>query len=158
MNKSLLLAFATLFTLATVPAFAATAPAEKKPAAKYHYVLGQVVSVNAADNSFVVRESLKDKSTKEITFNTGPETKITMGGKKADFAKLAAGETVRVAYQTADGKNVAESVSIMRSQKAAKATKPARKAAAPAATSSPAPGAAAPAGAPAQPGAPAQKQ
>lgn len=154
MNKSLLLAFATLFALATAPALAATAPAEKKPAAKYHYVLGQVVSVNAADNSFVVRESLKDKSTKEITFNTGPETKITMGGKKADFAKLAAGETVRVAYQTADGKNVAESVSIM-SQKAAK---PARKAAAPAAVSSPAPGAAAPAGAPAQPGAPAQKQ
>ncbi len=130
MKKLSTLVVATLFALASAaPAFATAA---KKPAAKAHSVIGEVASANASDYSFVVRESLKNKSTEEITFYSEPSTKFVKARKKVDFAALMAGETVKVAYTTAaDGKNVATSVSILKAAKTKKAMKPAAKAAIP---------------------------
>ncbi len=137
MKKLSTLLVAALFALASgAPAFATVA---KKPAARAHSVIGEVVSANASDNSFIVREGLKSKSTEEITLYSEPSTKFLKARKKVDFAALTAGETVKVAYTTAaDGKNVATSVSILKAARTKKAMKPAEKAATPANTEAPA--------------------
>jgi len=111
MKKSLMLLFVALFACASV--FAAAPPA--KPHSSH--VSGEVVSVDAGNNSFVIRETLKDKSTKEITIMCEAGTKIMAAGKVATLNELAAGDHVTVAYSTSqEGKNMAHSVSIAKPQ------------------------------------------
>ena len=117
MKKSLILLCAALLVLSCVSVFAAEA---HKGATKPHstHVMGEVVSVDAASNSFVVRETLKDKSTKEISITCETGSKIMMAGKAVTLNDLAAGDTVTVAYNpSADGKNLAKSVSISKPHK-----------------------------------------
>ncbi|PYQ13432.1 MAG: hypothetical protein DMH00_04450 [Acidobacteria bacterium] len=117
MKRSLMLLFVALFVLSCASVFAGSAPAAG--AAKPHatHVSGEVVSVDAANSSFVVRETLKDKSTKEITINCEPGTKIMMTGKASTLNELAAGDHVTVSYSPSqDGKNIAKTVSIAKPQ------------------------------------------
>jgi hypothetical protein len=117
MKKSLCVVFAALLILSCASVFAA----ESKSSAKPHstHVAGEVVSVDAANNSFVVRETLKDKSTKEITIDCQPGTKIMLTGKTATLNELMAGDHVTVAYTASNGKNMAQSVSIAKPPKTA---------------------------------------
>jgi uncharacterized protein DUF5666 len=76
-------------------------------------VTGDVVSVDAANNTFVVRETLKDKTNKEVTVACEAGTKVTIAGKTATLNELAAGDHVEVHYSpSADGKIMAKSISI----------------------------------------------
>jgi hypothetical protein len=112
MKKSLMLLFVALF--ACVSVFAGTAPSAKPHSS---HVSGEVVSVDAANNSFVIRETLKDKSTKEITIMCETGTKIMAAGKVATLNELTAGDHVTVAYSISqEGKNMAHSVSIAKPQ------------------------------------------
>ena len=61
---------------------------------------------------------MKDKSTKEISITCETGSKIMMAGKTVTLNDLAAGDTVTVAYNpSADGKNLAKSVSISKPHK-----------------------------------------
>jgi len=71
----------------------------------------------------MLRETLKDKSTKEITINCEPGTKIMMTGKSVALDQVSVGDTVTVAYNpTADGRNLAKSVSIVKPHKKSEET------------------------------------
>ena len=116
MKKSLCVLFAALFVLSCASVFAAEAKSPSKPHSTH--VSGEVVSVDAGNNSFVVRETLKDKSTKEITIACQAGTKIMVAGKTATLNELMAGDHVTVAYTASkDGKNMAQSVSIAKPHK-----------------------------------------
>jgi hypothetical protein len=107
MKKTAVILFAAMFVLSCASVFAASS------AGKTHSVSGEVVSVDAANNSFVIRETLKDKSNKEITIVCEPGTKIMMASKTATLSELAAGDHVTVSYSSStDGKNMAKSVNI----------------------------------------------
>ena len=113
MKKSLMVLFVALFVLSCVAVFAGEAHKASSGKAHSSHVMGEVVSVDSATSTFVVRETLKDKSTKEITITTEPGTKIQQAGKMVTLNELASGDTVTVSYNpTADGKNMARSVSI----------------------------------------------
>jgi hypothetical protein len=112
MKKSLIVLCAALLVVSCVSVFAAEAHKSSAKSQSTH-IMGEVVSVDAASNSFVARETLKDKSTKEITITCEPGTKIQMAGKTVTLNELAAGDTVSVAYHPgADGKNMAKVVNI----------------------------------------------
>ena len=118
MKKTLAVLFAALLVCSCASVFAGTS--QKSSSAKPHatHVMGEVVSVDSASSSFMLRETLKDKSTKEITINCEPGTKIMMTGKGVTLDQVSVGDTVTVAYNpTADGKNMAKSVSIVKPHK-----------------------------------------
>ena len=105
--------FVALFVVSCVSVFAGSAPATGSSKPHSTHVTGEVVSVDAANNSFVIRETLKDKSNKEITISLAPNAKIMLAGKTATISQLAAGDHVTVSYTpSADGKNMAHTVSI----------------------------------------------
>jgi hypothetical protein len=113
MKRSVVILFVALFVLSCASVFAGSAPAPSSSKPHSSHVSGEVVSVDAPGNSFVIRETLKDKSNKEITIVCEPGTKITLTGKTATLSQLAAGDHVTVSYSpSADGKNMAHSVSI----------------------------------------------
>ena len=112
MKKSLVVLFTALLVVSSVSVFAGGTHKSSSQSSSTH-VMGEVISVDAASNTFVVRETLKDKSTKEISITCAPGTKIQMAGKTVTLSELASGDTVTVAYSpAADGKNMAKSVSI----------------------------------------------
>jgi hypothetical protein len=119
MKKSLIVLFVALFVVSCASVFAAESQkGSSQPQAKH--VMGEVVSVDSASNTLVVRETLKDKSTKEITITCEPGTKIHLAGKTVPLAEIAAGDTVTISYHpAADGKNMAKTVSISKPQKKA---------------------------------------
>jgi outer membrane lipoprotein-sorting protein len=113
MKRSAVIVLVALFVLSCVSVFAGSAPASGSTKPHSTHVSGEVVSVDTTSNSFVIRETLKDKSNKEITIVCAPGTKITMASKTATLSQLAAGDHVTVSYaSSADGKNMATSVSI----------------------------------------------
>jgi hypothetical protein len=90
--------------------------AEKKPAAKT--ANGTVKSASA--DSVVV--SGKDKGGKEAewTFAVDPKTTIKKGGKAITAADIKAGDSVQVKYTEADGKAMAQSVTVRSAAASAK--------------------------------------
>jgi hypothetical protein len=113
MKRSVVILFVALFVLSCVSVFAGSAPASSSTKPHSSHVSGEVVSVDNTGNSFVIRETLKDKSSKEITIVCETGTKIMMLGKAASLSQLAAGDHVTVSYSaSADGKNMAKSVNI----------------------------------------------
>ena len=118
MKKAQVIVFAVLFVLSCASVFAGTAPAQNSEKAHSNHVTGEVISVDAAANSFVIRETLKDKSTKEITIVCEAGTKMMMTGKTASLGELAAGDHVTVSYaSSADGKYMAKTVNIAKPHK-----------------------------------------
>ncbi len=113
MKKSLVVLFVALFVVSCASVFAAQSHKGSSSKSGATHVMGEVVSVDAANSSFVLRETLKDKSTKEITITCEAGTKIAQAGKTVTLNELAAGDTVTVSYHaSADGKNMAKTVSI----------------------------------------------
>ena len=113
MKRSAVILLVALFVLSCASVFAGSAPASSSSKSHSTSVSGEVVSVDTTGNSFVIRETLKDKSNKEITIVCAPGTKIMMTGKTASLSQLAAGDHVTVSYTaSADGKNMAKSVNI----------------------------------------------
>ena len=94
------------------------APAAKAPTpAKRLTAFGHVKS-SAAD-SLVVRVG---KAQKEETFVVDPTTKITKAGKAIPATDLTVNDSVRVHYTEAEGKLVAQTVTVRTGKVAAKAT------------------------------------
>jgi hypothetical protein len=114
MKKAAVILFAALLVVSCVSVFAASNSSSSKSSKSHSsHVTGEVVSVDAANNSFVIRETLKDKSNKEITVTCEAGTKVMVAGKTATMNELAAGDHVTVQYSpSADGKIMAKSVSI----------------------------------------------
>ena len=79
-----------------------------------HTAKGTVTAVNAAGNSFSVKEK-----TGEETFQVAPATKLEEHGKTITLAELKSGEEVTIWYTTNAGKNDASKV-IVHAAKASK--------------------------------------
>jgi hypothetical protein len=93
-------------------------PVTKAPTpAKRLTALGHVKS--AAADSLVV---LVGKAQKEETFVVDPTTKITRAGKTIPATDLTMNDSVRVHYKEADGKLVAQTVTVRTGKVAARAT------------------------------------
>lgn len=86
-----------------------------------HTAKGSVTTVNAAGNSFSVKEK-----TGEATFQVTASTKLEEHGKTISLADLKSGEEVTVWYTTNAGKNDASKV-IVHAMKPAKTSKSGRR-------------------------------
>jgi Cu/Ag efflux protein CusF len=105
---SLVLMFA--FTAVTFAAEKAAAPAEKAaPATKAvkKQVTGEVTAVDAKANTLTVKGKAGD-----VMVSTDDKTKVMAGKDKKTLADVKVGDKVTVKYTEADGKNVANKVSI----------------------------------------------
>src|SRR5262245_60426349 len=80
---------------------------EKKPAAKT--AIGTVKSASA--DSLVVGGKMKGKD-EEWTFGVDSKTTVKKGGKAITAADVKAGDSVSVRYMEADGKMMAQSVTV----------------------------------------------
>lgn len=115
MRKSVIAIVVVLATLGAFGAFAAgspaasAAPASSASAAKM--LAGNVVSIDAAAKSFVLKENTKDA--KDVTVFWGATTKVSGG-------TLAPGQKVHVTYSEVGGKIEASKVKIEASTAAAK--------------------------------------
>jgi hypothetical protein len=103
-------------------------PAEMKKTAAQN--ASGTVKTAAADSLVVSGKARGGKDT-EWTFAVEPSTKIRKAGKDITAADLAAGDSVLVRYHDMGGKNVADSVMVRPTKKAAAAapskTDPAKK-------------------------------
>lgn len=99
-----LFAFTSLTFAADSKAAAPTVKEAAAPAMKpaHHQVTGDVVSVDAAANTVVVKGKKGD-----VTVMVNDKTKIMSGKEKKTLADIKAGERAMVKYTEADGKNTA---------------------------------------------------
>ena len=91
------------------PATATATKAAAAPAVKpaRHQVTGNVVSVDAAANTVVVKGKKGD-----VTVMVNDKTKIMSGKEKKTLADIKAGDKVMAKYTEADGKNTAVQIEI----------------------------------------------
>ena len=133
MKKSiaLILALTVMFAFASLTIAAekkeAAAPAAKEAAAPAmkmarHQVTGDVVSVDAAANTVVVKGKKGD-----VTVMVNDKTKIMSGKEKKTLADVKAGEKALVLYTEADGKNTAAHIEINPAPAVKKPAAPAEK-------------------------------
>jgi hypothetical protein len=90
------------------PAVEKAAPA--KPAVKPQRLTGSVKS--AAAGSLVLEVTQKDKSTKEYSFALNPKAKLSKAGKAITAEDLQPGDSATVSFTEADGKLVANAVTV----------------------------------------------
>ena len=86
------------------------------PAAEKH-LSGEVASVNATEKTFTVKERATDPPEKAMTFVVDEQTKIARmeGSEKGlKLLDLKAGDRVMVKYSASAGKNIAESIEILK--------------------------------------------
>ncbi len=66
-----------------------------------HSISGQVVSVDPANHSLVLRES--GKKAREMTFSLADDAKVMVRGRSAQLNDLRAGERVTIHYSSESG-------------------------------------------------------
>ena len=98
------------------PAKAEKAEPAKKAKEKIPTVKGEIVSVDTAANSVVI----KDAKGKETTVELDKDTAITKGKAKLTIGDLKAGENVKATVAEVEGKMIAKSIKVT-TPKAAKA-------------------------------------
>jgi len=112
-SKGLAVSIALLLVaLIAMPVLAQT-PQEKQEK-KTLQLSGEVVSVDAADNSVTVRG--KDEAS--ATFKINASTQILRDGKAIKLSELASGDKVSVTYEKQAQANVAVMIGVMASGKA----------------------------------------
>jgi len=140
---ALLFVFAVAsFALAAEEKKAAPAPVEKKAEEKKvekkavpKQVTGEIKAIDKEKKTVTVTKKVKDKVT-ETVVAADDKTKIMEGKDKKSFADLKVGDKVKVVYEEKDGKNIANSITILKVEKKvekkAEPAKPAEKKAEPA--------------------------
>ncbi len=103
--------------LATLLAIGAWRPApageSKRPsAAGEHRLVGEVVSIDAAQRLLRVKETLKGGSSKVIAFVLAEDAKVRVRGREASLADVAPGDSVTVTYVEEQGRKVARSCDV----------------------------------------------
>lgn len=86
-----------------------TSAAPRKP--RIHSFVGEVVEVRAAEQTLVVRETLRDGSPKTTTFATNARTSVVRGMDAATLSDVHANDHVTIKYRE-DGARNKEAVSI----------------------------------------------
>jgi hypothetical protein len=120
---NILLGIVTLATAAAVMAQEPQPPQPQPqpkaaPAAEKH-ISGEVASVNATEKTFTVKERATDPPEKAMTFVVDEQTKIARveGSEKGlKLLDLKAGDRVMVKYSASAGKNIAESIEILKKE------------------------------------------
>ena len=85
--------------------------ATKHTTTSAHVISGEVTSVNAADQTFVVQHHVKGKPT-DIHFTLASSGKVTKDGAAGSFDDIQPKEKVKVTYKMEQKKHMAESVAI----------------------------------------------
>jgi hypothetical protein len=108
MKKILVMALLAVVVLG----FASMSVASEKKATKasmtQHKLVGEVMSIDAPNKSFTVKEAVKSGEAKEITFMMGENAKVMVQSKTGTLNDLKAGDSVTVKYIEKEGKNIAE--------------------------------------------------
>ncbi len=82
-------------------------PAAKKPPVKLQYLTGEVISVNKARKTILVR--VKDG---DLLFHTDGRSSVRVDGRQGKLADVTAGAKVAVRYIEAGDKNIVRSLII----------------------------------------------
>ena len=85
---------------------AASKATQAKPTS--HRIVGEVMSVDAANRSFTVKETVKGGEAKELTFTFDEKGKVIVAGKPGKLDDLKSGDSVTVRYTEKEGKNIAQ--------------------------------------------------
>jgi len=96
---------------------AAQAATKHTTTASSHVISGEVTSVNAADQTFVVQHHVKGKPA-DIHFTLASAGKVTKDGAAASFDDIQPKEKVKVTYKMEQKKHMAEDVAIGAAQSA----------------------------------------
>ena len=81
--------------------------------ANSHTVVGEVVSVDAASNTFTIKENVKGGGgAKELTFNFDAKGKVTVAGKPGKLDDLKSGDSATIHYTEKEGKMVAQQIRV----------------------------------------------
>ena len=102
------LAVAALAVLALVAGATSWVSAEE---AKTMAASGKVVSVDAQAKSVTVQVSEQGQM-HNLTFALDPQAKIQRGGQAVALGEIKAGDSIKVDYRSADGKNVAVALDV----------------------------------------------
>jgi len=97
------------------PSSASGSPAAKKP--RFHFFVGEVVEVMAAQTRFSVRETLRDGPPKVTFFTATPETAVFRGKEHGTFADVHVNDHVTIKYGEGSGEKHAISIRITPSAK-----------------------------------------
>ena len=105
-------------SLATAAAVLAQQPQPKPELMPEKSLSGEVASVDVNDKTITVKERATDPPEKSMTFIVDEQTKIASrmeGAEKAlKLPDLEAGDRVIVKYTASAGKNIAESIEVLR--------------------------------------------
>ncbi len=110
MRKVFVLALAAVCVLGIASLSMAAEKAAPKSAS--HRMLGEVVSVDAAAHSLMIKETVKGGEAKEVTFNLDEKVKVMVAGKSAKIDDLKAGDSVTVRYTEKDGTKIAQELHV----------------------------------------------
>jgi len=91
------------------------AAAPKKP--RFHFFVGEVVEVVAAQTRFSVRETLRDGAPKVTFFAATPETTVFRGKEHGTFSDIHVNDHVTIKYGEGTGEKSAISIRITPSAK-----------------------------------------
>ncbi|HEY8369023.1 MAG TPA: hypothetical protein VIM86_06860 [Thermodesulfobacteriota bacterium] len=101
-----------LLVLAAVPALAMTA-GEAPARVRYLRATGEVVSVDAANRSFVVERRTGSGKGERLTIYSTSETTLAAEEGRREATSLRVGESVRVTYREDGGRYVASRVTVL---------------------------------------------
>ncbi len=111
MRKLLVLGLAAVCVLGLATLSMAAPKATSKSAS--HTVVGEVVSVDATNNTFTIKENVKGGGeAKELTFNFDAKGKVTVAGKPGKLDDLKSGDSATIHYTEKEGKMVAMQIRI----------------------------------------------
>jgi hypothetical protein len=91
----------------------------KAPAATTHSMSGEIVKVDAAAHTFVVKMAKKGGGTRERSFSLAEAAKVTKGGATMALGDVHPGDEVRVTYTKAGMKRHASQVDVTKAAPAA---------------------------------------
>ncbi|OLC53638.1 MAG: hypothetical protein AUH92_05585 [Acidobacteria bacterium 13_1_40CM_4_69_4] len=78
-----------------------------------HHAVGEVVSVDPANNTFTIKENVKGGGeAKELTFNFDAKGKVMVAGKPGKLDDLKSGDSATVRYTEREGKMIAQEIRV----------------------------------------------
>jgi len=111
MRKLFILSLAAVCVLGLATLSVAATKATSK--ANSHTVVGEVVSVDAVNNTFTIKENVKGGGeAKELTFNFDAKGKVMVAGKPGKLDDLKSGDSATIHYTEKEGKMVAQQIRI----------------------------------------------
>ncbi len=111
MRKLFILSLAAVCLLGLATMSVAAQKATTKSSS--HTVVGEVVSVDSANNTFTIKENVKGGGeAKELTFNFDAKGKVTVAGKPGKLDDLKSGDSATIRYTEKEGRMIAQQIRV----------------------------------------------